>query len=303
MTMTGRVKELSMAWRTTLVTGAVCLFSSQARADDTIMWLLPDFAPAALPVDGKPSYGIVDQMVLYLSANWVKSEHTFMFANAKRIWTMLGSDIKACHAGALVTKERRKIAYFTLTNLAPPLQLVIREDKFGTLKLNAEGEVNLKQLFANQSLRGILVEQRSFGEAIDGAIRSRAAASGLAVIAPNNYGGNILKLLSMGQGDYTIEYDFAVGYQLSQNRALANLRTVPIEGSSALMPVGIACPRTAWGRATIEHIDQIVGTRAGAEAMYKAAAAWSTPAARAHYGKEIDRFTESRMHPANPADF
>ncbi len=264
------MKKPSIAWRTMLAGGALCLLAAQARADDTIMWLLPDFAPAALPVDGKPSYGVSDQIVLYLSANWVKSEHTFMFANAKRIWTILASDTHACHAGALVTKERRKIAYFTLTNMAPPLQLVIREDKLRALKLNADGEVNLATLFANETLRGLLVEKRSFGESIDGAIRERAPTSGLSVIAPNNYGGNLLKLLAMGQADYTIEYDFVLGYQLSQNRALGNLRTVPIEGNSALMPVGVA---------------------------------WSTPTARAHYAKAFEAFTQSRMHPSNPADF
>ncbi len=273
-----------------------------ARAADTVTWLLPDFAPAGLPVNGQPTNGVADATALYIGAHWPEAEHRYRFANAKRIWADIGSGGKFCHAAALITQDRKQIAYFTPTNLAPPLQLIVREATLAQLPLNGDGDVQLARLLAMPGLRGILAEKRSFGEAIDGIVAERASG-GLSVVPPSSFGGSILKMLAGGQVDYTIEYDFALSYQQSQNPALRALRAVGIEGANTLMPVGVACPRNAWGKAAILRIDRILSSREGAAAVRAAGDNWATPGVRERYRKAIDAFTAKRMQPTPPGEF
>ncbi len=294
---------LSLFWRRRAsICAGLLLCNAAAHAADVVTWTMPDFAPAILPVNGLPTKGVADQIGLYLKSQWPEVEHRFLYANIKRVWTDIGAGNKICHIGSLVTPERRRLAYFTLTHLAPPTMLIVRADTLAALPLNPDGDVKLLQLFAMPTLRGVVAEKRSFGNTIDGFIAERPQG-GMAVVPPANFAGGLLKMLAAGQIDYTIEYDFALSYQQSQNSALQSLRAVAIEGAVTMMPVGIACPRTPWGKAAIEHIDRILATKEGANAMRQANDSWSTPATLQRFRKEVDQFTAKRMAPSNPASF
>ena len=39
------------------------LLAPAAQARDTMTWLMPDIPPASMPVDGKPTTGIADQIL------------------------------------------------------------------------------------------------------------------------------------------------------------------------------------------------------------------------------------------------
>lgn len=278
------------------------LWTAPLRAAEVVTWAMPDFAPATLPVNGMPTNGITDRMGLYIQSHWPEVEHRYSFGNIKRVWTDIAAGGKSCHIGSLVNPERKRIAYFTLTHMTQPPLLIVRSDSLPLLPVNRDGDVNLSRLFALSSLHGVVAEKRSFGETIDGIIAERAQG-GMAVVPPANFAGSLLKMLAAGQIDYTIEYDFALSYQQSQNPALKSLRAVAIEGATTMMPVGIACPRTAWGKATIERVDRIISGKEGATAMRQASDSWSTPATLQRYRKELDAFTARRVQPTSPAAF
>lgn len=276
---------------------AASLAAGAAGARDKMSWLMPDVPPASMPQGGKPTTGIADQIVLYVSAHWPEAEHRFIYANPKRTWLMIERGEQACVVAALRNGEREKIAHFVDTNLVPPLQLVVQEPTVARLPLNAHGEADIHRLLESGALRGIIVERRSYGATLDNILAARPAGSRLETTAVGDYGRNVLKLVSHGRADYTIDYDYALQYASRSEPDIGKLVTVPIAQNNKPMLAGIACPRNAWGLATVRRIDKIVGTRAGAAAMVRAQNDWHTQASQQRYAAQINEFQRLRSRP------
>jgi uncharacterized protein (TIGR02285 family) len=274
------------------------LLPAAGLARDRMSWLMPDVPPASMPVDGQPTNGIADQIVLYISARWPEAEHHFIYANPKRTWLMIERGEQACVVAALRNAERDKVAYFVDTNLVPPLQLVVQEATVPRLPLNAHGEADLQKLLTDPALRGIVVERRSYGAAVDELLAKRPASSRLETTSVGDYGRNVLKLVTRGRADYTFDYDYALLYASKSEPEIGKLQTVPIAQNNKPMLGGIACPRNAWGKAAAKRIDQIVGTPEGAAAMIKAQNTWHTPASLQRYAAQISEFQRQRSRPA-----
>ncbi len=268
-----------------------------APARERMSWLMPDVPPASMPQDGKPTTGIADQIVLYITAHWPDAEHHFIYANPKRTWLMVERGEQACVVAALRNAEREKLAWFVDTNLVPPLQLVVQQATVPRLPLNAHGEADLQKVLADPALRGIVVERRSYGAAIDRLLAARPAGSRLETTSVGDYGRNVLKMVSHGRADYTLDYDYALQYASRSEPEIGRLHTVPIAQNNKPMLGGIACPRNAWGLATVRRIDRIVGTREGAAAMIKAQNSWHTPASQQRYAPQINEFQRQRSRP------
>lgn len=277
---------------------AAVLAGGTAQARDKMSWLMPDVPPASMPVDGKPTTGIADQIALYISARWPEAEHHFIYANPKRTWLMIERGEPACVVAALRNAEREKVAHFVDTNLVPPLQLVVQEATLPRLALDAHGEADLPKVLADPALRGIIVERRSYGAALDRLIAARPAGSRLETTAVGDYGRNVLKMVAHGRADYTIDYDYALQYASRTEPEIGRLHTVPIAQNNQPMLGGIACPRNAWGLAAARRIERIVATREGAAAMIKAQNSWHTPASRQRYAAQIQAFQRQRARPA-----
>jgi len=269
-----------------------------AQARDKMSWLMPDVPPASMPVDGKPTTGIADQIVLYITEHWPEAEHHFIYANPKRTWLMIERGEQACVVAALRNAERDKLPYFVNTNLVPPLQLVVQEGTVARLPLNAHGEADLQKVLSDPALRGIVVERRSYGAAMDELLASRPAGSRLETTAVGDYGRNVLKLVVHGRADYTLDHDYALQYASKSEPDIGKLHTVPIAQNNKPMLGGIACPRNAWGMAAVKRIEQIVGTPEGAAAMIKAQNSWHTPASLQRYAAQISEFQRQRAKPA-----
>lgn len=281
---------------------ALLLAPGAAHCAETMTWVMPDFAPASIPVNGKPGKGIADQAVNFVMQHW-PAQHRFIYANATRTWQMLAQGEEVCFAAALRTPERERIAYFSNTNRVPPPQLVVRTDALPGVPLNAAGEADLDALLAQETLRGLLVDKRSYGAVADAAIARKPSGAKLQATPAGNYGKNIFKMIVAGRADYTMDYDFAYAYERAQAPELAALTVVPVAGGGAPVTVGVACPRTAWGRAAIMKIDRLLGTREGAAALVRAQSTWQTSASRQRYAADTAEFARQRARPAPAADF
>jgi len=279
------------------------LLPGAARSQEVMQWLMPDVPPASIPHEGQPGDGIADQVVRYIAARWPEVQHRYVYANAKRTWLMLEQGEHVCVAAALRTPERERIAYFANTNLVPPIQLVVQQETLARLPLNAHGEADLAHMLANPALRGIVVDKRSYGPAVDAMLAHRPPDARLETTAVGDYGRNVLKLVAHGRVDYAIDYDYALQYVQRSEPGMERLLTVPMAHNSKLMPAGIACPRNAWGRAAAQQIDRIVGTPEGAQAMLKAQNSWHTAATRERYAPQLQQFQRQRSKPSPAADF
>ena len=262
---------------------------------DGITWLSADPPPSA---ESKFGTGLAARMVAFMKLQWPELPHQILQANAKRSWQMLAQGEPVCHASALRTPEREKLAYFSNTQMSPPLQLIVRRDKLAQLPRNAAGEVDLARLLADPRLRGALVDGRSYGLFIDQLLAGRGLQKAVDHYAAADYGSKILPMLSVGRGDYTIEQDMALSVGRERNPQLNELLSLPIQGASEPLQAGVACPRNAWGLAAITQIDKRLGTPAGVSMLRESFERWLTPEVRQHYGVRIDAFYKERAKPS-----
>jgi uncharacterized protein (TIGR02285 family) len=132
-----------------------------ARAGDVMTWLMPDFPPVGMPVDGQPTNGMADRIVKYVIGKWPEFSHRVLYANPNRVWSMIASGEHVCFTGALRTPERDKSAYFRNMYLLPPPQLVVRPEAPAAIPLNARGEADPAALLGSPALRGLVIEKRA----------------------------------------------------------------------------------------------------------------------------------------------
>ena len=288
--MRGRVLKPLLFALSLLLTGA-----AGAADIEGITWLSADPLPSA---DSRVGTGLATKMVAFMKVQWPDVQHQILRANAKRSWQMLAQGEQACHASALRTPEREKLAYFSNTQMSPPLQLIARRDKLALLPRNAASEVDLARLLADPQLRGVLVDGRSYGLFIDKLLGGLPTRKTVDFYAASDYGSKIMPMLSAGRGDYTIEQDMALSVGRELNPQMNELISLPIQGASEPIQVGVACPRNAWGLVAIRGIDKVLGTPAGAAMLRESFERWLTPEVRQHYGARIDAFYKERAKPS-----
>lgn len=275
---------------------AALLLALPLRAQEQMTWLMSDFPPVTIPVNGMPTKGIADQIVRYLASHWGHDDHRYVYANSKRTWHMLQRGSQACFAAALRTPERERTAYFSNTSLVPPPVLIVRADALAALPLTPAGEVDLARLLAKRSLHGALVENRSYGAQLDAQLAQRPADANLEQTAIGDYGRNVLLMVARQRADYTFDYDFALAYGQTVQPELAQLRTVAVAGVTQAVVAGVACPRTPWGRKMIRKIDAILGTPAGADMLMRAQDSWLTEHGKQRYRSQMQEFQRQRSH-------
>ena len=310
------------------VVGAFVAGAAVAQpASDRITWLMPEIdatlsappasgsgtataARAAAPAASVPSrMGLGQPVADYLIAHWgTKTRHEVLIANVKRSWRMIEAGDRACHLGVLHTPERETAAYFIDTHLVPPHQLIVRRAALPKLARNAAGDVELERVWAARQLRGAVVAGRSYGRAIDALLAKRPPGVVDEYTTPD-FGGNMLSMIAIGRADYTIEYDFVLATQqeLRANAAsavggaataaaraapisMADLVSVPIDGYSEPVVSGIACPKTPWGRRTVEHIERVLGSPAGRQFLREEFMSHLSAEAKLRYAARVDAF-------------
>jgi len=263
-----------------------------------IDWLMTE-EPAEPNAQGRLQLSPTEQLLAYIARQWPQVEHRIVSANIKRSMQLLQAGQPVCHAALVRTPERERLLHFIDTVVLPQQQLLVRPDDLARLPRNAEGEVDLAAVLADRQLRGALIEGRSYGQAIDQMLARRPAGSGLELLPVRGYSsGRLLPMLAMGRIDYTIEYTGVIAAMRARDPAMPALRVLPIQGASELLPIGIACPRTAWGLAASRGIDKVLGTPDAAARLRASIESLLPPDLSAAQRARIDAFFRQRAKPA-----
>jgi len=278
-----------------------------ARAADkpVMTWMVPELPPASMPVEGKLTDGFTDAIVKMVFREWPEVEHRVVTTPVSRAMALLAEGQPACFSTAIVNPERERFAYFSVTQLMPPMQLVVRTDVLKRLPRNEKGEVLPATLFDRADLRGLIVPKRSYSPLLDALLERRRASSGVSTAVAADSGGNILQMLNLGRADYTLEYDWALAYHRVRHPEFAKgvgLVAVPVAGTEPFVG-GIACPHTEWGRTAIRKIDSIL-VKVSRSAEYRTAMhRWLTPEVIRRYQSEQADFYRQRAQPTDPVKY
>lgn len=291
-------------WRIVLIFLVLsCTDPLRAQEKTIVTWMLQDLPPASILINDRPTDGILDRLLGTIIRNWPEAEHRMLPANPNRTWSMIAAGEPVCAINGVRSPERERVAYFANAYLAPPLQLVVRKSFADRLPLNANGEVRLRLLLAQENTRGLSPEKRSYGQQIDTWLAAAPPTTGFRRFNPGSFGGHALVMIARDRADYTFEYDFVLAYQQKQDRDLAGLRSLPIENATAPLLAGVACPRNEWGRATITRVDQIIARHAPTAEYQDNFSRWLTPETLRRYYPAMQTFYQQRRQPTPASQF
>lgn len=293
-----------------MLASGTCYLSLTATAalaaDKPVMtWMLIDLPPASMPVNGLPTTGVSDSPLLLLAEQWPEVEHRYVVVSPARAMATLVAGEQACFGTALYTPERERVAYFSLTHVAPPLQLVVRTDVIQKLPVDDSGRVLPAALFDRSDLRGIVQTKRSYSPVLDALLNLRDPKSGIGNATSTDGGFNILQMLMRDRADYTLEHDFVFGYQMKrypQAFADKTLKSLPVAGTEPIH-VGIACPHTEWGREAILKIDGLLSGIAGNPGYQDSMSRWLTADVQMRYKSLQTQFFKQRAKPTDPVRY
>jgi uncharacterized protein (TIGR02285 family) len=284
---------------------AMCSATCHAQtAPPTINWLLWDFPPSSIGSNGHFTDGYIYSVAKQLIDAWPEAHHNFVGTTTDNAWASLNRGVEACYVSAILTPERERTYYMTQSMVIAPHTLIARKEIVGRLDKNAAGEVLPANLFDRKDLRGLIAQNRSYSVLLDTLLDKRATNSNITKVRMAQGTSNILLMLANDRGDYTIEYGTSYQYLASTLPEIANssLVVLPIAGGKPV-PVGIACPRTEWGRAIIQKADALLVKVASRSGYFDGLKRWQTTAMQKSMAPHISAFLRQRTQPSDPNRF
>lgn len=262
-----------------------------------------DQPPYSMSTDQEIGSGVSDVVLKLVMADWPATQqaHRRVVVTPSRALSELRRGDHVCANGIMWTPERGEAFYFAIAHLIPPLHVIARADAVDRIPLNRHGEVILDALLERRDLRAVFVESRSYGSRIGALLESRDSAPNVRRIASDS-DSRIVRMLAADRADYSVDHDPSLRFAETRYPTLnlgEKLRSLPIEGAFSTRG-GIACPRTAWGRAAAMRIDAILAKHATDPAFQGSLTRWLSPQARTHYQAEQDAFYRERRQPAPP---
>jgi uncharacterized protein (TIGR02285 family) len=266
---------------------------------DTIQWSGDDDPPFHIgPESGAPASligkGVADLQMQAFAQALPEYDHKIISVNAPRLFHLLDQGAHVC-SSVLPTPERLQRYYFTYSEFAVPFVIVTQSKTLARLPMK-DGQTSLAELANDSRLKGVVVDGRSYGPALDAIIHS-APGQGIHAVVLSANQSNLMSMLSSGRMDYTIEYPVLFKYYKQVDPHLADLVEAPFAESHGLIKAGVVCPRTPWGRTVIERLDRRIPqllTKADYRAQLEF---WLTDEERVRYQAELADFYRFRGVP------
>jgi uncharacterized protein (TIGR02285 family) len=279
---------------------AACLaLPASAAPRDTIQWSGGDEPPVHIgPESGAPANligkGAADLQLQAFAQALPEYKHQLISVNAPRLFRLLDQGAHVCST-VVPTPERLQRYYFTYSEFAAPFVIVTPSKTVARLPMKG-GRLSLADLANDSRLKGLVVEGRSYGPALDAIIRSSPGQGVHSVVLSANE-SNLMAMLSSGRMDYTIEFPAVFKYFKLVDPRLADVVAVPFTESHGLVRAGVVCPRNRWGRTVIERLDKAI-PQLVARADYRARLEfWLTDEERVRYQGDLADFYQFRSLP------
>ena len=288
---------------TALAATLLLLSGAASSAKPAMNWTVLNLPPFTTVVNGALGDGIIDGVVTLLERELPQYEPHYETVNIARALMMLDAGEPACYISAVWTPERDRKYFTTKTTLTPPMQLIVRASVQDRLPRNAAGEVLIDSLLTQASIRGLVINQRSYSPPIDTLVQKYRKSARLMTVNFGDNSLNVMRMLSAGRADYSFEHDSVLAYNLAQNPQGVGpeaLVAVPIAGLGPFYAT-ILCPRTPWGRERILAIDAALSRLARGKEYRAMLDRWRTPQTVQHFRAAQDEFYRDRATPS-PAE-
>ena len=251
--------------------------------------------PGAFNVrDGQVIGGLLFDSTRLLEAQLPELQMRYQVVPTSRLKRRMDALDYMCSSGHVQSAERDRLGYFVPHVVFTPIHVLIRRQTRDQLLIE-EGRVSLDWLFGRTYLRGALAKNRVYPEEIRGRLNQAQSEGRIQALGGSMAGENLLLMVSHGRLDYVFDYPLIYTEVARHSNLSEPLISVPLRESPDLVPVGIYCPRNAWGARMAMRLDHAIReASAQPEAMLALYQRWLPPKVYGHYREELLRFFEQR---------
>jgi uncharacterized protein (TIGR02285 family) len=251
-------KEPQMARQALLVLSMVfVLLPGISRAKDTLYWQKVNWPPYQILHGEDAGKGRFDVYIDLFQKQLPQYDHQNVEMNWSRFWHDVKTGKHILNSMAIKTDQRSQYAVFSqVISFALPHRIIMARSTLE--KLGNPGSVALVDFIKDKRLRGVLEQTRSYSPPLDDVLKQGGAVANFVRQVVD--AEHIFKLIASGRADYTIEYPVVAEYLINKHhpemsKSLASIR---IEELPRYIAAHIAAPKTPWGRAVIDDIDEMI---------------------------------------------
>lgn len=257
-----------------------------------IVWAMSPWPGLVNLHDGQPHSGIIVDLLQQITRRLPEHQHRLQLVNLSRGIEQLKQETTTCLLPTFPTPERDQFGYYVGLFVAMPHQLLVRRAERERFTAG-QTEVSLQRLLRDRQLRGGLIQDRSYGPALDPLLNDPSVQERLLRIQTSSAGSNLFDMLEHGRIDYLLEYAEVTQFVQQQGGA-GELSLLPLREADTPFVSGIYCSRTAAGAQLIRQIDRIARQAEVIAYFQQAQQAYVPAATLQHYQAWLDHFFQQR---------
>jgi len=237
-----------------LLAVSLLLLADAAQAQqDRVLWLKTEWPPVFMP-SGR---GFGDQALAWLIERLPQHSHDIRSLPLPRLLKALDDTQATVCTPNLLRTPAREAQYLLSRDLMrmPALSLVVRSsdvNAYARLR-NARGEIEFGRLLEQPEFDGVVNENRSYGQTLDGLLLPAPAQ---VTRLPKT--SNMVSMLAAGRVDWILLYPFETVWLARQEQTAPVLSNLPIAEIPPFVPGGVTCSRTPASARLVGDIDRIL---------------------------------------------
>lgn len=155
-----------------------------------------------------------------------------------------------CSVFAFKSGKREKIVYFSVPHTFVLPNAIIMK-KANIEKLGDPSTYSIVKLLQDKRFKGYAEKNRSFTGTLDKILKKHESGSNLKRVAES--AESLIKMVSTGRIDYTIEYPIVAAYYEQKHEIPGSIYSISITEMEPFAYVHLACTKNEWGKKVIER--------------------------------------------------
>lgn len=222
-----------------------------AYAEDKITWMITDWPPWMI-LDGEDAgKGRFNYILDAAKENLPNYEHVTERMNFERFWYEVNQKNNICYLFGLKTGNRGDIVYYSEPHtILLPNAIIMRATDLK--KLGNPEQYSIIELLEDKRFKGLTQKSRSFTTSVDSLLQTHETGSNLNRVSES--AESLIKMVSTGRIDYTLEYPIVASYYGQQlTDGFDPLVSIPISEMEPLSYAYMNCTKNEWGKQVIDE--------------------------------------------------
>ncbi len=246
-------------------------WTSPVMAKDTIYWQTYHRPPGIIQVGEHKNQGFIDKVLALIIKNMPEYKHAMPTASLARAIADIKAGKQVCHPALHADDTRKQYMYFSQPAMMNPMNRLIGE-KHKLANLLSQPTGITKASLVDYTFA--LIKDRTYDGGYDQFVQSDINHEKLIYISSETL-DTLFHLVALKRVDFTIGYPFELEHFLSKNPALRDeIGSYKLPGTPAFSVGYVACPKTAWGKETIEKINLVLSDIKSTDAYRQAMTSW-----------------------------